>query len=200
VQPFPEYHRLRIIEAVEMVRVIPHHQLVESPQREVFYIALDFPDRGLVIVVVEVGGEVDAAVGFLRHRGAAPCSGSEASLVVTRCAEEFAGACDHAARVVADDAHAATRPVLDAVSFRADARRDRQLHGERRFTVTIHPGLAALSDLPFEHLAEVHQHLVCLRGQDQPERVHRRDRRLDRNDQQGRSQQAAPDGRETDGV
>ena len=73
-RPQPLDHRLgrRVVDAGEVVHVEPDIDHVDAPQRQVFDVALDLLDGRLVIVVVEVRGEVHAAHRFLGRRRAAP--------------------------------------------------------------------------------------------------------------------------------
>ena len=174
VQTVAERHRLGIVMAVEMVHVVPKGNCVVAPQPEVLHVALDFFDGRIVVEVVKMGGEIDAADGFLRDRNAAPRARREAALVVAAGPQELAHAVEHAALVVAGDPHTAAGPVFDAKAFRADARCEGQLDRNQRVARSNDLGRAPLLDLAGEDLADVLDHRRCIGRKHQPDRFRRR--------------------------
>lgn len=105
-----------------VARILPvrirERQQVEAPQRQVFDVAFELLGRGGLVVIVEVGREVDAAHRALRNRRATPGAGREPTAIVARASQEPTHTVEQPSLVVAEDPDGSARSIDDLVPFR----------------------------------------------------------------------------------
>lgn len=147
------------------MHVVPDEERIEAPQGQLLQVPLDFPGRSVVVEIVEVRGEVNAANRLPRHRFAPPRARRKPRLRIPAGPQQLAQPVEHAQFILPSHIEAAAGRIPGPESLPSDARIQRERHGPWRFPGSQHPGRAAAFHLPSKDGGRLLQRGIPLHGQ-----------------------------------